>query len=264
MKKVKTLSIIGAGWLGKELSIDLMSQGYEVLVTKTTQEGVLSLKEVGLNAIEFDANQNLQLPEILKKEIIIITLPPSSARKMSYREIISRLIKDLDKKNTTKVIFTSSTGVYAQQEGLFDENAQLAKSERARNILEAEKVIIEKEINHCILRLGGLAGVDRHPGTRNSHVNLPANEAINLIFKTDVIAAIQFAIEHNLNGIYNAVAPEHPSRGLYYNSIYRRLNQDKSLENVIENPVNRIIVADKLIKEGFQFKYNNPLLFPLS
>lgn len=263
MNGMKSCSIVGAGWLGKDLGLHLMSQGYEVVVTKTNHEGVLALRKIGLNGIQFNVNDNLQLPEILKKEIIVITLPPSSAREFSYAEVISSLITDLDSSTTSKIIFTSSTGVYSQKNGYFDEESQLADSERAKKIVDAEKAIIENETNHCILRLGGLAGIDRHPGTRNSPHNLASNEAINLIFKADVIAAIQFAIEHDLSGIYNAVAPEHPTRGDYYNSIYRKLNQAKRLENIIENPIKRIVVSDKLREAGFEFKYENPLDFPI-
>ncbi|MEX1189405.1 MAG: NAD(P)H-binding protein [Bacteroidia bacterium] len=262
MKHTSAISIIGAGWLGKDLGLHLQSEGHEVIGSRTSKEGINELMKEGLKGVVFDAGKDIPLPNDLKKDIVIITLPPSSAKEGSYSQVINKIINQINQ-NTSKIIFTSSTGVYSKEPGIYHELSDKALSERAKNILDAENVIAENFTEPCILRLGGLAGKDRHPGTRNSSPDLAANEPINMIYKDDVLSAISFILERNLSGIFNLVAPIHPNRGDYYNTIYRRLNIDKELNKLSNHPNKRTISSDKIQAEGFKFNYENPLDFPL-
>ena len=262
MSSIKSVSIIGAGWLGKDIAIYLQELGYDVIGSRTSIEGVIELKECRIKGIVFDALESNKLPDELKKDIIIITLPPSSAKDGNYSSIIKKILEEVGNR-PSKVIFTSSTGVYLQESGIYDESSPKAASARAKNILDAEKVIFDSSISSCIIRLGGLAGIDRHPGNRSPSLDLVVNEPVNLVFKDDILSAISFILDNNLSGIFNIVAPMHPNRGDYYNSIYKKLNIDKVLSKSIEHPLTRVISSKKIQNQGFKFKFEDPLEFPI-
>lgn len=262
MSQIKSVGIIGAGWLGKDLAIYLKELGYDVIGSRTNYEGVVELEKLGVKGTVFDVQKTEILPDDLKKEIIIITLPPSSAKDGNYGRIIKRILDKLDLR-TKKVIFTSSTGVYFQESGIYDENSPTADSLRAKTILEAEDAIREYSPSFCVLRLGGLTGIDRHPGNRNSLFDLVSNEPINLVFKGDILRAFAFIIKKNLSGIFNLVAPIHPNRGEYYNLIFKKLGSNQVLSKTANKPLNRTISSEKIQTEGFKFEFENPLEFPI-
>ncbi|NVJ56623.1 MAG: NAD-binding protein, partial [Vibrionaceae bacterium] len=51
---MKTITIVGGGWLGRPLAHYLESIGHHVFVSKTTPEGVEQLKQEHLNAFQLD------------------------------------------------------------------------------------------------------------------------------------------------------------------------------------------------------------------
>ena len=58
------------------------------------------------------------------------------------------------------VLFTSSTSVFPDISGQFDEGSQRsAETEMGKTLIQAEQCLFQSGISHCdILRLGGLIG----------------------------------------------------------------------------------------------------------
>ncbi|MEF1172843.1 NAD-dependent epimerase/dehydratase family protein, partial [Vibrio sinaloensis] len=54
---MKTITVIGGGWLGRPLAHYLETIGHKVYVSKTTVEGVKTLQEEALNAFHCDLNE---------------------------------------------------------------------------------------------------------------------------------------------------------------------------------------------------------------
>ncbi len=109
-----------------------------------------------------------------------------------------------------------------------------------------------------VLRFGGLIGEDRHPiKFLAGRENLENPEApINLIHQLDCIGIIEAIICHpeisgqndklSFGEIFNAVAPFHPTRKVYYSQKALELNLPKPEFNENKPSVGKIISSEKV------------------
>lgn len=224
------ISILGCGWLGFPLSKALIEKGFSIKGSTTSKSKISVLENFGiipflisLEAEGITGNINVFLE---KSEILIIDIPPKlrGVEKESFVAKIQNLIPEIEKSSIKKVIFISSTSVYADFENfplITEETLAKPDSESGRQLLETENILLANpNFQTTVLRFGGLIGEDRHPikflsGKEN--VENP-NAPINLIHQQDCIGIILKIIEKDIwNQIFNAVAPFHPSRKEYYN-----------------------------------------------
>jgi nucleoside-diphosphate-sugar epimerase len=129
---------------------------------------------------------------------------------------------------TTRVIFLSSTGVYANSTGRVSEESALIQE---HPLVVAENIILHAS-NWCILRLGGLIGPKRHPIHSLIKKVAPLNDGdspVNLVHSHDVIQAIKMIVNQKVNEkIFTICNPEHPCRHDYY-GLAARYFYDKDL-----------------------------------
>lgn len=162
------------------------------------------------------------------------------------------------------MIFTSSTSVFPDISGQFDESSQLsAEAEIGKTLIQAEQCLFRSEISHCdILRLAGLIGQQRHPvkflaGKRNLK---QGNSPVNLVHLEDCIQAIT-ALLMNPNGLrtYHLCAPIHPTRAEYYTKAAVFYDLSIPQFECSDSDPKRIIMADKICRDlGFTYRYPNP------
>lgn len=224
------ISILGCGWLGFPLSKALIEKGFSVKGSTTSESKILILENSGINpfliSLEAEGIKG-DIDDFLENsEILIIDIPPKlrGAEKESFVAKIQNLIPEIEKSCIQKVIFISSTSVYADSENfplITEETLATPDSESGKQLLETENILLaNSNFQTAVLRFGGLIGEDRHPikflsGKEN--VENP-NAPINLIHQQDCIRIILKIIEKDTwNQIFNAVAPFHPSRKEYYN-----------------------------------------------
>jgi nucleoside-diphosphate-sugar epimerase len=253
------ISILGCGWLGFHLAKSFIEKGFSVNGSTTSESKLSILENFKINAFLISVNENEIIGNfegfLENSEILIIDIPPK-LRGNATENFVSKIkntIPFLEKSTVKKVIFVSSTSVYADDNSVVTENTiPKPETESGKQLLEVEKLLLEnRNFETTIIRFGGLIGADRNPIKMISgKTNIPNPDApINLIHQEDCIGIIHKIIETNsFNEIFNAVAPFHPIRKEYYSH--------KAEENGLENPefdvskssFGKTISCEKIIK----------------
>jgi len=102
--------IIGCGWLGLPLAVELLRKGHEVAGSVRSEEKLRELKNKGVDAFLYDGFEIESVPVRFRNtDVLIVNFPPSKS--VDYAIQIHSLLKQFSQ--NTSVVFTSSTGVYA-------------------------------------------------------------------------------------------------------------------------------------------------------
>ncbi|PWC10454.1 NAD(P)-dependent oxidoreductase [Brenneria roseae subsp. americana] len=275
---MKKVAIIGLGWLGMPLALALNGQGYQVVGSKTTIDGVEAARMSGIECypllltpeLECDANE---LSALLQVDVLIITLPVSRTAQggESYARAVQQLVNMARVFHVPRIIFTSSTSVYGSTAGTVKENSPLNPVTTAGKVL----VALEQWLQHLpdtsvdILRLAGLVGGERHPGRFLAGKTglRDGSQGVNLVHQEDVMSAIQLLLKRPHGGhLYNLCALEHPAKRDYYPDQARKLNlpppQFVADDN---NAPGRLVDGQRICHElGFEYQYPDPMTMPLN
>lgn len=227
MINLKLVSILGCGWLGLPLGKHFLASGYKVKGSVRSEENFNKLIQAGIDAYLLDIGSRKikgNISDFLRNsEILIISLPPRLRKQASesYIDKMNIILPFIEQSDINKVLFISSTSVYANDNSIVTEDAfPFPETESGRQLLTTELIL--KNNTHfqtTILRFGGLIGPDRHPVTSLAgKKNLKDPEApVNLIHLNDCLNIISSIIEQEKwNEVFNAVAPFHPTREIYY------------------------------------------------
>jgi nucleoside-diphosphate-sugar epimerase len=256
---LKQISILGCGWLGMPLAKQLLQNGYSVKGSTTTESKLELLQKEGISPflISLKANETqLEIGAFLENsEILIINIPPKLRGNSgeNFVEKIENFIPFIEKSSVKKVIFVSSTSVYADENQVITEATHPnPETESGKQLLISENLLLKnKNFQTTILRFGGLIGKDRHPVKFLSGKNNIENpEApINLIHQEDCIKIIEKVIKKGIwNVVFNAVAPFHPSRKEYYTNKAKELNLPLPQFNENQTSIGKRVISDKLIQ----------------
>jgi nucleoside-diphosphate-sugar epimerase len=245
--------IIGGGWLGLPLSESLLKIGHEVGITRRSVAGIETIHTL---LFDLDIPSTWHCASDFDPEILVMSFPPG--KNDDYTEALDQFLSGLNKK--IRVIYTSSTGVYKNGDRI-DENSKIDETHFA---FQTEQIVSKYFKERCMnLRLGGLIDERRHPIHYLAGRKEVANPegSVNLVHKNDVINAIVKVIaEGEINGLYNIVNPDHPSRKEYYSEMARLLKLAPP-EFADDKGLKRSISGDRFMKDFcFDYQYN---LYPL-
>lgn len=251
----KNVAIIGVGWLGLPLALSLKKQGYTVYTGTRNPETIQKFNSLGLLGFEVIIDSHLAKIKLVDSQIdsvtyLIICLPPS--RFENYSEIICDIPTKFNDK--TKIVFTSSTGVYKEIDEQVNEDSAVIED---HPVFQAEQKLKEKIGDRLtILRLAGLIGDDRHPVKYFIKNNLipNSNAPVNLVCQKDVIRAIELILEKQLFGkTYNIVNPNHSSKKDYYLAAAKELFGE--IPQIEKGNGGKLVLGTKFEREtGFQFE----------
>jgi nucleoside-diphosphate-sugar epimerase len=238
------ITIIGCGWLGLPLAKSLLSKGYEVKGSTTSESKLDVLRNAGVLPfqIQLEAHQIIGSIEDFLKEtnVLIIDIPPglrseiSSSNEMTFVNKIRTLIPFIEKSGIKKVIFVSSTSVYGDAFPIVEiteETMPNPDTESGKQLVIVE-TLLQSNLNFktTVIRFGGLLGEDRHPVkflAGKTNVENP-DAPVNLIQREDCIGIIEKILNqveyYNWEETFNAVAPQHPTRKAYYHKKAQILN----------------------------------------
>lgn len=230
----KRIAILGCGWLGFPLAEALLHRGWEVHGSTTTPERLATLEEAGIKAFEIKVEAEGVYGDIQAflsgVDVIFIDIPPGLRKsgRADFKEKIAALLPSVQRSEASQVIFISSTSVYGNVTGEVTEtDPPEPDTQSGRQLMEAEALLQQLDIPVIIIRYGGLLGGDRHPVKYLAgKAGLPDGGApVNLIQQEDAVYIPIFLLEKGIHsGIYNAVAPEHPSKKEYYTAAARQRN----------------------------------------
>ncbi|MCO6161828.1 SDR family NAD(P)-dependent oxidoreductase [Flavobacterium sp. NRK F7] len=242
----KQISLLGCGWLGLPLANHLLKNGFSVKGSTTSAHKLELLQEKGIqpylialyeNTIEGDITSFLK-----NSEVLVIDIPPNLRKDTSASFVakIQTLVTQIEKSEIKKVLFVSSTSVYRDVfpiEEITEETPTNPETESGKQLVEVEQLLLDNpHFQTIVLRFGGLIGEDRHPikylaGKEN--VENP-DGPINFIHQEDCIGIILEILEQLLDSarsdnktdkiIFNAVAPQHPTREEYYHKKAKNMN----------------------------------------
>lgn len=223
-----TISILGAGWLGLPLGEALVQAGHEVKASTTSADKLSVLEEAGLQPYWLRLEERGWVDDPLdffKCDALVITLPPGGRRDAAvetrYPHQMEVIVAAAERAGCRQVLFTSSTGVYGEQEGWVDERAALSPtSASGRALVKVEQMLQDWTAGKVtILRLAGLAGEGRHPGRWFAgKTDLAGGQQyVNLVHLADVIGVCKAVLEQGKWGhVFNVCADEHPTKADFY------------------------------------------------
>lgn len=238
------ISILGCGWLGLPLAKSLLSKGYEVKGSTTSESKLEVLKNAGILPfqIQLEEHQIIGTIEDFLKEtdVLVIDIPPglrretSTSNEMTFVNKVKTLIPFIEKSGIQKVIFVSSTSVYGDGFPIVEitESTQPnPDTESGKQLVIAETLLQSNpHFKTTVIRFGGLLGDDRHPIkflAGRTNVENP-DAPVNMIQREDCIGIIEEILKQvqhdNWGETFNAVAPQHPTRKEYYHKKAQLLN----------------------------------------
>nr|WP_299035197.1 NAD(P)H-binding protein [uncultured Tenacibaculum sp.] len=250
---MKSVSILGCGWLGKELGIQLIKNGYTVKGSTTSAAKLDELKAVHIHPFLVNISEDTEITDFLDTDVLLIAITSKNI------DDFKRVISKIEKSKVANVIFISSTSVYPRLNKEMTEEDDTVHSPLA----EIENLFRNNEnFQTTILRFAGLFGGNRQPGNWFVDRKIPHPKGyVNMIHREDCIAIIQQIIAQNVFGeVFNACANHHPTREDFY------INARKSLGKPIpefddSKPLEyKIISSEKLQKVlNYQFIHNDLL-----
>ena len=280
MTQQTTVSILGCGWLGLPLAINLVNKGTRVKGSTTQANKLVTLQKEGIEPFLVKLTPEIEAPaleDFLDTDTLVINIPPGVRTKGDdfHPKQVANLLPYLAKARLKNIIYVSSTSVYPNVNREVDENEPLLNQDGSidgvsskgvnRALLRVEEMIKGlADKNITILRPGGLIGEDRIPGryVAGRKGLSGGNNPVNYIHPVDLVRIITEIIQQNIwDDTFNIVAPQHPKR----KEVYAKNAQMYGFElpEYAEGEADfKIINADKLIKIlNYQFEYPNPLEF---
>ncbi len=213
--------IVGAGFLGSELARSLHANpleahfGGRVLCTTRSSRSAEALRRRGWAAIALDhADYDSLGPWVRGVECVVYCAAPrdSSHREAVYARGPQRWVEEMP--SEAHLILVSSTGVYAERGGAWvDETAPLSTSERAQPLRIGEQGVLAA--GATVLRLGGLVGAQRGPHRRPLLHGPLSDRWLNLVWHTDVVAVLRWALRVRPGGVFNVSGPVQRRREFY-------------------------------------------------
>lgn len=232
------IAVVGCGYIGSKAAAIWSKRGYHVTATTRSPERLDELAKVSQKSLLIRGNDEDEfVPLITNNEVILVTIAADSPEHyesayLNTAQIFRHLALAM---NTPRVlIYTSSTSVYGDHHGLWvDETSELRAGNTAGRILsDAEKTYLsldEVGWSVCILRFAEIYGPERELSKRvrqlEGHV-LPGSgdPFTNMIHSDDCAAAIDYVLEHKLEGIFNLADDDHPTRRELYDAISKKFH----------------------------------------
>ena len=225
-----SVSLLGCGWLGFPLAENLLSAGFKVSGSTRDPEKIPALTKAGIRpfllSVDHERGVSDMHSPLFESESLVITLPfRRSFSDPGFYLVQIRHLLDCIRPATFRLFFTSSTAIYPEDNGRWDEEDQRLKEAlanrpygRAHVLFEVEQSIrnfsLEHDISYTIFRLGGLYGHDRQLGKFlfNKEKKVHAKAICNLIHRDDAVNLMSMAMQRDesRNQVYNLVSDQHP------------------------------------------------------
>src|SRR5271154_1183113 len=273
--------IVGCGYVGVPLGAELVRLGHEVFGLRRNPAAENELQAAGIQPLFGDVTKLNELENLPREFDWVVNCVAAGGNADNYREVYfngtKNLIEWLAPNPPKKFIYTSSTSVYAQNDGSQVKESSPTEpiSETSKILVETEKVLLEaasqKKFPAVILRVAGIYGPDRGHWFKQFLKNEATIEGdglrnLNMIHRDDLVGCIIAALKSGRAGeIYNAVDDEPVSQKNFFEWLGGTLGKypppsvpENSIENRKPGATNKRVSNRRLKMElGYQFKYPN-------
>ena len=270
---MRTVSVLGCGWLGEPLALSLREAGFPVRGSVRNPGGLAALSQKGLEPYLIDIAPEVEgekADEFFSSDVLFINFPPERRDDIEtyHEKQIGNLIGAIPDPRGKMVIFASSTSVYPNTNGVVTEEDSLHPDKPSgKALLRVERLLMDNpEFDTTVIRFSGLIGYDRAPikSIRRKKLVLNPNCPLNLIHRDDCIGIVRRIIDLDVrNTVLNAACDEHPTRREYYSSEARKYGIPPPLFETENLPEYKIVSNEKLKRTlGYSLIYPDPLGIP--
>lgn len=270
---MRTVSILGCGWLGEPLATSLKEAGFSVRGSVRDPEKLLALSEKGIEPYLIDIAPEVngeKTDEFFSSDVLFINFPPERRDDIEtyHEKQIANLIGAIPSPEGKMVIFASSTSVYPNTNGVVREEDSLNPDKASgKALLRVERLLMDHPgIDTTVIRFSGLIGYDRAPikSIRRKKLVLNPDCPLNLIHRDDCVGVVRSVIDLDVrNTVLNATCDEHPTRREYYSREARKYGIPPPLFETESTPEYKIVSNEKLKKTlGYRLIHPNPLGIP--
>lgn len=131
---------------------------------------------------------------------VVVTVSPSGND--DYVGVVRKAVSLWEGTEKGALVFTSSSSVYSVENGkIVTERSQVGGSDRAKRLLKAEEVVLEK--GGCVVRLAGLYLLNRGPHSaylKSGKVRGGRNGVVNLVCYDDAAEMVVNVLEKKPQG----------------------------------------------------------------
>ncbi|ESP94082.1 MULTISPECIES: NAD-dependent epimerase/dehydratase family protein [Pseudoalteromonas] len=247
------LVVLGAGWLGNALVHSAKSCGWDVQATRRQADATADIQAFCVTDTKL--HHSLSLTDAYW----VCAIPPRMRQSDShYLETLTCALEAAKSMRCKGFLLCSSTAVYGNEAGTFDEQAPLAAqdSKRQQILQSAEQMVLAQ--NGKVARLAGLVGPGREPGRfiAGKHLSSSAHATVNMVHQQDVVEGIMCLLTswHAAQSIYNLCHPSHPTKQQYYQGHCEAYGSE--LPNFASDEVvSRVIDGAAITELGFQYRH---------
>lgn len=252
---MKTISLLGSGWLGLALTNYFQQQSFEVKASTRSSSRMRELKGIGVVPYLIDIdNLSNDIASFLNGDVLIVNITSKNIPR--YNELICHI----EDSPIRQVLFVSSSSVYKNTNSIVIESEGLENTASLLYLIE-NAFMSNPYFQTTVVRMAGLIGPGRHPGrffNNDKPVEQP-DSPVNMIHQTDCVNIIGRIVEQNVWGeVFNACAGNHPTKRDFYSQAKRCL--DLPLPNFIKSdePIFKIIDNEKVQRVlKYQFIYDD-------
>lgn len=210
---MKKVTVYGCGWLGEPLCDHIHELGYAVTATTRSSTSTQNLLEKPYKVLQSDITSLFSSDtRLFDADIFIVAITHKNTRDFEA------LVKKLKEHDVQKVIYVSSTSVYANNNSFVNEID--GPMNLASAIYQVEAVFRKALPNTTFIRFSGLIGPKRHPGRffQRAGKSIAQPEApVNFIHLKDCIGLISEVIQQEAWGkTFNGCGPHHPIKREFY------------------------------------------------
>ena len=231
--------VVGCGYAGMTVAAELVRQGHQVFGVRLSAKGAEELSAAGINPVIADIAEPESLSTLsLPFDWVVNTTASTKGGSVEdYRRIYlsgtKNLLDILRAAPPKKFVYTSSTGVYAQDDGgqVSETSPAQPSAATAQVLLETENLLLQAaQTEHfpaVILRVSGIYGPERSHYLSQylagcAVIAGQGDRFVNMIHRDDLAAAIIAALKNGRGGeIYN-VSDDEPVRQIH---LYRWLSE---------------------------------------
>jgi len=270
---VKTVSVLGCGWLGEPLALSLKEAGFSVRGSVRKPEAIPALSQKGIEPYLIDIAPEVnaeRADEFFSSDVLFINFPPERRDDIEtyHKKQIENLIEAIPDPRGKMVILASSTSVYPNTNGVVREDASLHPDKPSgKALLRVERLLMDNpEFDTTVIRFSGLIGYGRAPikSIRRKKLVPSPDCPLNLIHRDDCIGIVRSIIDLDVrNTVLNATCDEHPTRREYYLCEARKYGIPPPLFEMKSASEYKIVSNEKLKETlGYKLIYPDPLGIP--